>query len=188
MDKLNVLSFSDKYHPTKEQQYTIRLHDHGLLRLIPISAEKDFFQVTNKIFFNTLLTSHVYQELFFDHFSQKSDGKHGPFLLSSLKDSDFVPITNDHLKQEIIQIVSSPKWSCPNISKEKLSEVKKLLDFLINKEAESFFLERCLTFNSSSQEAIVYDHEWSHNLTSYYEYVIKDKANKKAFLLIITYE
>ena len=103
MDKLNVLSFSEKFHPTKEQQYTIRLHDHGLLRLIPISAEKEFFQATNKIFFNTLLTSHVYEELFFDHFSQKSDGKHGPFLLSSLNVSDFVPITNDHLKQETIQ-------------------------------------------------------------------------------------
>ena len=188
MDNLNVLSFSEKYHLTKEQQYIIRLHDHGLLRLIPVSAENDFFQTTNKIFFNTLINSTVYQELFFDHFSQKSDGKHGPFLLSTLQDSDFIQITNEHLRQEIIQTISSPKWSCPNISKEKLSEVKKLLDFLINTESESFFLEKCLTFNSSSQVAIVYEHEWSHNLTSYYEYVIKDRSNKKAFLIIITYE
>ena len=93
-----------------------------------------------------------------------------------------------HLREEIVQIVSSPKWSCPPISKEKLSDVKKLVNLLINQSSEPYFLEKCLTFNSSSQEAVVYEHEWSHSLTSYYEYVIKDIKNKKVFLLIITYE
>ena len=66
--------------------------------------------------------------------------------------------------------------------------VKKVIDFLVNEESESYFLEKCFTFNSSSQEAIVYEHEWSHSLTSYYEYVVKDKINNKVFLLILTYE
>ena len=57
-------------------------------------------------------------------------------------------ISNDHLREEIIQTVSSPKWSCPAISKSKLSEVKKLLDFLVNIDSKSYFLEKCLTFNS----------------------------------------
>ena len=67
-------------------------------------------------------------------------------------------------------------------------DVKKLVNLLINQATEPYFLEKCLTFNSSSQEAVVYEHEWSHSLTSYYEYVIKDIKNKKVFLLIITYE
>ncbi len=188
MDGLKVLSFSEKFKLKKDQQFTIRLHDHGLLRLIPLSVDDELLQVTDKIFFHTLLNSGTYQELFFDHFSQKSDGKHGPFLLKTIQDEDFMAISNDHLREEIIQTVSSPKWSCPTISKTKLSEVKKLLDFLVNVDSKSYFLEKCLTFNSSSQEAIVYEHEWSHSLTSYYEYIIKDISNKKVFLLIITYE
>ena len=37
---------------------------------------------------------------------------------------DYLEIDNSHLVEEIIQIVSSPKWSCPSISKETLTNVK----------------------------------------------------------------
>ena len=188
MDSANILPLSENFKLFKEQQFTIRLHDHGLLRLIPLSVEEEIFGVTNKLFFHTLIHSLAYKEMFFDHFSQKSEDKHGPFLLKSIQEDNFINISNEALRETVIQIVSSPKWSCPPISKSKLSEVKKLMDFLINKGSESYFLEKCFTFNSSSQEAIVYEHEWSHSLTSYYEYVVKDKINNKVFLLIITYE
>ena len=106
----------------------------------------------------------------------------------SIKDNDFISITNSHLREEIIQVVSTPKWSCPPIGKRELTNVKKLLDTIINDASEPYFLKKCLTFNSLSQEGTVYEHEWSHSLTSYYEYVLKDVINKKIFLLIITYE
>ena len=188
MEGLKVSSLTEKFNLSKDQQFSIRLHDHGLLRLIPLSVDKELFDVTEKIFFHTLINSVCYQEMFFDHFSQKSDGKHGPFLLESITEESFLSINNNHFREEIIQTVISPKWSCPPISKTKLSEVKKLINHLLIEDPKSYFLEKCLTFNSSSQEAFVYEHEWSHSLTSYYEYVIKDKINKKVFLLIITYE
>ena len=188
MDTQKILSLSEKFRLSKDKQFNIRLHDHGLLRLIPISVDNEIFGVTDKIFFHTLINSTPYREMFFDHFSQKSDDKHGPFLLDSINDEHFLKISNVHFREEIVQVVSSPKWSCPPITKKKLSEVKELLNFVVNAECKSYFLEKCLTFNSSSQEAVVYEHEWSHSLTSYYEYVVKDKLNKKVFLLIITYE
>ncbi len=188
MDTQKILSLSEKFRLSKDKQFNIRLHDHGLLRLIPISVDKEIFDVTDKIFFHTLINSTPYREMFFDHFSQKSDDKHGPFLLDSINDEHFLKISNVHFREEIVQVVSSPKWSCPPITKKKLSEVKELLNFVVNADCKSYFLEKCLTFNSSSQEAVVYEHEWSHSLTSYYEYVVKDKLNKKVFLLIITYE
>ncbi|GIR87234.1 MAG: hypothetical protein CM15mP86_06930 [Gammaproteobacteria bacterium] len=73
-------------------------------------------------------------------------------------------------------------------NQRKTYKCKKLLNHLIDKEKDSFFLKKCLSFNVSSQEAIVYEHEWSHSLTSFYEYVLKDKKNSKIYLLIITYE
>ena len=188
MNTLKVLSLSEKFKLVKEQHFNIRLHDHGLLRLIPFSVDPELFKVTDKIFFHTLVNSQSYQEMFFDHFSQKSIDKHGPFLLDSIKEDDFISITNSHLREEIIQVVSTPKWSCPPIGKRELTNVKKLLNTIINHETESYFLKKCLTFNSSSIEAKVYEHEWSHSLTSYYEYVLKDITNRKIFLLIITYE
>ena len=188
MDTLKVSSLSENFKIVKEQYFNIRLHEHGLLRLIPLSADPELFKMTDKFFFHTLINSQAYQEMFFDHFSQKSVDRHGPFLLNSIRDDDFTSITNSHLREEIIHVVSTPKWSCPPIGKRELTDVKKLLDTIINDKSEPYFLKKCLTFNSSSQEATVYEHEWSHSLTSYYEYVLKDVINKKIFLLIITYE
>ena len=126
MANLKIIPFSEKYHFIKEKQSTIRLHEHGLMRLIPISVTEELINSTNKIIFHALLNSWVYKEMFFDHYSQKSDDKHGPFLLSSMNPEDYLEIDNNHLVEEIIQIVTSPKWSCPSITKEKLTNVKKL--------------------------------------------------------------
>ena len=188
MGNPNILPLADRFNLVKQKQLTIRLHDHGLMRLIPIASDEDLFNQTHKIFFHSLINSIVYKGMFFDHFSQKSDDKHGPFLLNTIEPKDFTLVGNKKFKEEIIQLVSSPKWSCPPITKEKLTDVKDLLNHLLTDESQCYFLEKCLTFNSSSQEAIVYEHEWSHSLTSYYEYVIRDPERNKVFLLIITYE
>ena len=142
----NILSLQDLYEFKIENKHHIRLHEHGLLRLITLNSEPRFSKVTNKIFFHSLLNNLVYQELFFDHYTQQSAGKHGPFLTKNLKERDFVEISENHLKNEVIQVVSSPKWSCPPISKESLTKVKYLLNRFVNESSISYFLEiRLLT-------------------------------------------
>jgi hypothetical protein len=184
----NIITLQDLYEFKVENKYLIRLHEHGLLRLITLNTEPKFFKVTKKVFFHSLLNNHVYQELFFDHYTQQSTGKHGPFLTKNLTERDFIIISKEHLKNEVIQIVSSPKWSCPPISKESLSKVKYLLNRFVNESSILYFLERCLDFNASFNEAKVYEHEWSHSLSSYYEYLIHDPENNKIHMLIMTYE
>jgi len=184
----NILPLQDLYEFKVENKHLVRLHEHGLLRLITLNTEPRFSKVTNKIFFHSLLNNLVYQELFFDHYTQQSAGKHGPFLTKNLKEKDFVKISENHLKNEVIQIVSSPKWSCPPISKESLTKVKYLLNRFVNESSISYFLEKCIDFNSSFNEAKVYEHEWSHSLSSYYEYLIHDPENNKIHMLIMTYE
>ena len=184
----NILSLESRYKFKVENKYLIRLHEHGLLRLISLNTEPEFSQVTKRILLHSLLNNNVYQELFFDHYSQKSEGKHGPFLINNLTEKDFVNISEEHIKNEIIQTVSSPKWSCPPISKEALTDVKNLLKVFITQGSEFYFLERCRDFNSSFNESKVYEHEWSHSLSSYYEYLVHDRENNKIHMLIMTYE
>ncbi len=188
MSNNNILSIEDRYKFKVEDKYLVRLHEHGLFRLITLSTEPKFSKVTKRIFFHTLLNNNIYQELFFDHYTQKSAGKHGPFLIDKLNDEDFVNISDQNLKKEIIQIVSSPKWSCPPISKEALTKVKKLLEVFITESSISYFLEKCRDFNSSYNESKVYEHEWSHSLSSYYEYLVHDPKNNRIHMLIMTYE
>ena len=188
MNNNNILALQDLYEFKIENKHLIRLHEHGLLRLTTIDIEDKFSMVTKKIFFHSLLNNMFYQELFFDHYTQQSAGKHGPFLTKNLKEDDFIEISEKHFKKEVIQIVSSPKWSCPPISKESLTKVKFLLNKFVKKSSILYFLEKCRDFNSSFNEAKVYEHEWSHNLSSYYEYLIHDPENNKIHMLIMTYE
>ena len=60
--------------------------------------------MTDKFFFHTLVNSQACQELFFDHYTQQSAGKHGPFLTKNLKEDDFIEISEKHIKKEVIQI------------------------------------------------------------------------------------
>ena len=184
----NILSLQDFYEFKVENKYLIRLHEHGLLRLITLNTDPKFSKVTKKIFFHSLLNNQVYQELFFDHYTQKSAGKHGPFLTKNLAEKDFMEISEKYFKKDVIQIVSSPKWSCPPVSKESLTKVKYLLNKFVNESSIMYFLEKCRDFNSSFNEAKVYEHEWSHSLSSYYEYLVHDPKNNKIHMLIMTYE
>ena len=188
MSNNNIFSLQDLYEFKVEKKHLIRLHEHGLLRLISLNTEPKLSKVTKKIFFLSLLNNQVYQELFFDHYTQQSAGKHGPFLTKNLKEEDFIKISEKHLKNEVIQIVSSPKWSCPPISKDSLTKVKYLLDRFIKEHSILYFLEKCIDFNLSFNEARVYEHEWSHSLSSYYEYLVYDPENNKIHMLIMTYE
>ena len=107
MDNLKIIPFGEKisFRKGKAINYKTSL-EHGLMRLIPISVTEELINSTNKmVFFNALLNSPVYKEMFFDHYSQKSDDKHGPFLLSSKNPEDYLEIDNNHLVEEIIQIV-----------------------------------------------------------------------------------
>ena len=71
MGNPNILPLADRFNLVKQKQLTIRLHDHGLMRLIPIASDEDLFNQTHKIFFHSLINSIVYKGMFFDHFSQK---------------------------------------------------------------------------------------------------------------------
>jgi len=188
LSRNNIFSLEDLYEFQVDNKYLVRLHEHGLLRLITLNTESKFYKVTKRIFFHSLLNNQIYQELFFDHYTQKSTGKHGPFLISNLKEKDFVKISKQHIKNEIVQIVSSPKWSCPPISKDALTKVKYLLDNFVKEGSIAYFLEKCGDFNSSFSESKVYEHEWSHSLSSYYEYIIHDPERNKIHMLIMTYE
>ena len=62
MKSFNVSSISKKFKINKDNQFTIRLHDHGLLRLIPLSVEKELLVATDKVFFHALINSMAYRE------------------------------------------------------------------------------------------------------------------------------
>ena len=166
----------------------LRLHEHGLIRLFSLNVKNEHKTFNKSIFFQSLIASEFYQELFFDHYSQASKGKHGPFLTSNINHEDFLKQSNNFFIEDLMQILSSSKWGCPPIDPSNLDKVKSVIPSIIFDNSKIFFLDKCRTFNKSSNEAKIYEHEWSHNLSSFYEFVIYNPDTNKTYLLLLTYE
>lgn len=167
---------------------TLRLHDHGLIRLFNIDVKRNSESFNKSIFFQSLISTEFYQELFFDHFSQSSKGRHGPFLVNNIKPTQFTKQLNISFANDLLKILSTPKWGCPPISNLILDKIKSALPSLINEQSLIFFLDKCKSFNESSEESKIYEHEWSHNLTSFYEFIIFNPDVRKLHIIILTYE
>ena len=188
LSKKKVIPIHAGWSFSLDSKSLLRLHEHGLLRLFKIEAynkSKSFHSIT---FFSSLVESNLYQELFFDHFSQFVKGKHGPFLIKNIKAGHFSKESNRFFEQDFLQLISSPKWGCPAISISALEKVKILLAHIVMESTLIYSLDKCRPFNVSSNEAKIYEHEWSHNLTSFYEYVLYNPNLKVAYVLILTYE
>ena len=187
-NKRKVISIHSAWNFTLDSKSTLRLHEHGLIRVFKILIDKKSKEFNPYNFFTSLIDSNFYQELFFDHFSQISKGKHGPFLIENIAPDNFSVEKNKVFKEEFLQIVASPKWGCPKISENAFAKIKLLLDHVVTDNTRVYFLEKCRTFNISFNEAIIYEHEWSHNLSSFYEFILYDPEVKTGHILILTYE
>ena len=187
-NKRKVIPIHSVWNFTLDSKSTLRLHEHGLMRVFKILIDKKSKEFNPCNFFTSLIYSNFYQELFFDHFSQISKGKHGPFLIENIAPDNFSEEKNKFFKEKFLQIVASPKWGCPKISENAFAKIKLLLDHVVTDNTRVYFLEKCRTFNISFNEAIIYEHEWSHNLSSFYEFILYDPEVKTGHILILTYE
>ena len=115
-NKRKVIPIHSAWNFTLDSKSTLRLHEHGLIRVFKILIDKKSKEFNPYNFFSSLIDSDFYQELFFDHFSQISKGKHGPFLTENIAPDNFSEEKNKVFKEEFLQIVASPKWGCPKIS------------------------------------------------------------------------
>ena len=186
--KRKVIPIHSAWAFSLHSKSTLRLHDHGLLRVFKIQIDKKSKEFNPYTFFTSLIDSNFYQELFFDHFSQISDGKHGPFLTENISPGNFSEEKNKGFKEKFLKIVTSPKWGCPKISGDAFEKIKLLQDHVVTDRTLIYFLDKCRTFNTSSNEAKIYEHEWSHNLSSFYEFILYDPEVKTGHILILTYE
>ena len=188
LSKKKIIPIHSGWRYSLDSKSLLRLHDHGLLRVFKIKIDNKSKNFNRLTFFSSLIDSNFYQELFFDHFSQSSIGKHGPFLIKNIQPDHFSKKSNRFFKEDFLQIVTSPKWGCSAISENSLEKVKVLLQHVIQKTTLIYFLDKCRTFNTSSNEAKIFEHEWSHNLTSFYEFILYDPEINIAHIMILTYE
>ena len=105
LSKKKVIPIHAGWSFSLESKSLLRLHKHGLLRLFKMEAYNKSKPFHSTTFFSSLVESNLYQELFFDHFSQFVKGKHGPFLIKNIKADHFVKESNRFLHEGLNRII-----------------------------------------------------------------------------------
>ncbi len=182
-----IVNIHSAYNLDNAVRTSLRLHDHGLLRLISLDINSNLLTIKSNYLLESLVSDQNYQCVFFDHYTQKIKGKHGPFDVNNISVDDFSVIDKETFKNDLMDIISSPKWSCPPVSEQKIKTTSKLLDSLTSSEIKIFIFDKCFEFNNMNNTK-KYEHEWSHALSSFFEFIILDITKKKVHILILTYE
>ena len=187
-DKDNsILNLQPPYLFSEEYRFNLRLHEHGKLRLISLNILDFEGDINLLILFQSLINSSYYQEVMFDHYTSPSNGYHGPFLIKNID-----PVNFNELKKEVFQEVffgalTKVKKDTPLIRVEKTDKVRSLLKYLDVDNSLIFSLSNCNLFNrlESGQK---YEHEWSHAINYFFEFILINLRDKQINCLYLVYE
>ena len=113
----------------------------------------------------------------------RAKGFHGPFKSKLLKDSDFKQIEEHNFFESIHRIIKKERKDTPSILDDRKNTVMEKIELMAKKETDFFILDREL-----SNEPKKFEHEWSHALTEYYEFLLLNYSSNNIFCLLLGYD
>ena len=168
-------------------KYKLTLHHHGTLRLLSLSFNKKFKKLDKSIKLQNLKESDHYQEVMFNHYSSFMGGYHGPFMIKNISSGNFIGISMEVFLKNFYDILLSPKANTPMINRNTLNKVKKLISSLRAEDSFIFYLNKCEIFNINMNPHN-YEHEWSHAINQFHEFVFFHDKTSEVFCLYLIYE
>ena len=83
----------------------------------------------------------------------------------------------------IHRIISKERKDTPSILDDRKDTVMEKIRLMTKKETDFFILNREL-----SNEPKKFEHEWSHALTEYYEFILLNYSSNNIFCLLFAYD
>jgi len=182
----SVQNILPQYKFSDTSKLKIKLHRHGTLRLNSLLILDSPKNLNILMLLESLIHHSSYQELIFDHFTTYAEGYHGPFLVKNLSVQNFKPLSKEAFFKEFHTALFLTKLNTPMITKKPFDKVIKLLDILNAEECDLFKLDKCKLFNRNLTNN--FDHEWSHALNKFYEFILYNKDKNFLYCLNLIYE
>ena len=193
-----VHRLEDTFHFSADKTRRHQLHKHAGLLLSQASFESPSLeagQFSATGFFWSLLAAPFYQRVVSVYGSVPGSKMRGPFMTTSLSPADYQPVSEDDFVERIGQMLQQERWMSPPLTEEQTDRLKILIGYLIDQRTRIFRLRRCEDFNRMHRQKRVpdnpqetYDHEWSHALLEYHEYVLIDWHRQKVQVLSFAYD
>lgn len=163
----------------------MRLHDHGQAI---ISRSKCSHSI-EKHGFPFIIERYLKEEFnnfqLTDFMFLRVSGFHGPFLSKYLSSEDFEELDNKKIEISILNELSKTRMNTPKISEQTLTRFKYFVDLILNRKCICFVLKRSIT---DKKNDIKFEHEWSHALSEFFEFIIFSLDSDECFSIILAYD
>ena len=181
--KKNIISFPDNLNIKLSGIDTMRVHEHGQAIFVHLSFDENLSSIQSSFLIKHILKKGILDFQLTDFMFNRAKGFHGPFKSKLLKDSDFKQIEEHNFFESIHRIIKKERKDTPSILDDRKNTVMEKIELMAKKETDFFILDREL-----SNEPKKFEHEWSHALTEYYEFLLLNYSSNNIFCLLLAYD
>ena len=161
----------------------MRLHDHGQAIFVHLSFKEKLSSIQSSFLIKQILKKGMREFQLTEFMINRAHGFHGPFKSKLLKNSDFKQIDENDFFESIYRVISKERNDTPLISEERKNTFIEKIELMTKNEADFYILSKEL-----SNEPMKFEHEWSHALTEYHEFLILNYSSNNIFCLLLAYD
>tara|TARA_B100001559_G_scaffold242857_1_gene205880 strand:- start:496 stop:1050 length:555 start_codon:yes stop_codon:yes gene_type:complete len=181
--KKNIISFPDNLKIKLSGIDTLRLHEHGQAIFVHLSFDEELSSIQSSFLIKQILVKGMLDFQLTDFMFNRAKGFHGPFKSKLLKNSDFKKIDESNFFESIRRIITKERKDTPLILDDRKDAFMEKVELMTKKETDFFILDRKL-----SNEPKKFEHEWSHAITEYHEFLILNYSSNNIFCLLLAYD
>ena len=115
----------------------------------------------------------------------RAPGFHGPFSSKFLSNKDFEELNSEKIEKRLLEVLRKTRINTPEISEQILTRFKYFIDVILDRKTICFFLNRSI---NDKKNQIKFEHEWSHALNEYHEFIIFSLEANECFSIILAYD
>ena len=182
-NKKNIISFPDNLNIKLSGIDTMRLHEHGQAIFVHLSFDEKLSSIQSSFLIKKILEKGMLDFQLTDFMFNRAKGFHGPFKSKLLKNSDFKKIDESNFYESIHRIITKERKDTPLILDGRKDAFMEKVELMTKKETDFFILDRKL-----SNEPKKFEHEWSHALTEFHEFLILNYSSNNIFCLLLAYD
>ena len=182
-NKKNIISFPDNLNIKLSGIDTMRLHEHGQAIFVHLSFDLKLSSIQSSFLIKQILEKGILDFQLTDFMFNRAKGFHGPFKSKLLKNLDFKKIDEHNFFESIYRIITQERKDTPLISDERKNTFIEKIELMTKNETDFFILGKEL-----SKEPNKFEHEWSHALTEFHEFLILNYSSNNIFCLLLAYD
>ena len=178
-----IISFPDNLNIKLSGIDAMRLHDHGQAIFVYLTFEDNIEQRENSFLINRIIDKGTLDFQITDFMFNKVKGFHGPFKSKLIKESDYAILSEKNFFKKLSTIISTERIHTPKIDGKRKKSLLEKENLIAKEDTVFYFLEKEI-----SAEALKFEHEWSHALTEYYEFLLINNSSNNIFSLLLAYD